>query len=64
MRAETPLSSMGADWFFMRVDSPAWTSQEWLSLLATLGHTTSTNRVPASTSRRDSRRHWPKVFLP
>ena len=64
MSAERPASSIGADWVFMRPDSPAWTSHEWLSLLATFGHTTSTNRVPASTSRRASRQHWPKVFLP
>ena len=36
----------------------------WLLLLATLGQTTSTTRVPASTKRRASRQLWPKVFVP
>ena len=44
------------DWFFIRVERPVWTSHEWLSLLATFGHTTSTNRVPASTNRRSTAR--------
>src|SRR5882757_3857496 len=48
-------SSIGAAWFFMRADRPAWTSQEWLSELATLGQLTSTKRVPASTRRRASK---------
>ena len=37
IRADRPASSIGADWFFIRFESPTWTSHEWLSLLATFG---------------------------
>ena len=62
--ADTPASSIGADWVFIRWLSPVWTSHEWLSELATFGQITSTTRVPASTSRRARRQHWPNVLRP
>src|SRR5437588_512351 len=58
-RADRPASSIGPDLFFIRPDRPTWTSHEWLSELATLGQLTSTKRVPASISRRASRRCRP-----
>ena len=62
--ADSPASSIGPAWSFMRLVRPTWTSKEWLSELATLGQLTSTKRVPASISRRASRQLCPKVFLP
>ena len=59
-----PASSIGPDWFFIRLVRPAWWSHEWLSELATFGQITSTTRVPASTSRRASRQLWPNVLRP
>jgi hypothetical protein len=61
---ESPASSIGPDWVFIRFVRSTWWSHEWLSELATLGQITSTTRVPASTSRRASRQLCPNVVAP